>query len=214
LDRSQLLIALPAFNEEKTIANIIISILSEYNCRVLVVDDGSHDKTALISKKSGATVISHPHNLGYESALNTAYLYADDRNFKKIIFFDADGEHPIDELANIDSLLNETLCIVGNRSKKNRIAESIASLYCKYSNGFFDPYCGLKGYNISRINALSLHVSPGDKIGTSAAINLARTSKKFVRNLDIKTQKRNGYSRFSSSLIKSNILLLKNIFTE
>ena len=68
-----LLILIPAFNEEKTI-NKMIKEVKTYG-KVLVIDDGSNDKTRNIALKSGAIVLRHKKNLGYNTAINSGIKY-------------------------------------------------------------------------------------------------------------------------------------------
>ena len=69
----ELLIIIPAFNEEKTIKKIIqkVKIFGD----VLVVNDGSKDKTKDIALKNRVSVISHNTNLGYDQAINSGLDY-------------------------------------------------------------------------------------------------------------------------------------------
>lgn len=60
---------------------------------VLVVDDGSGDRTAEIARESGAVVVSHPLNHGKGAALKTGFAYAVQNGFDAVITLDADGQH-------------------------------------------------------------------------------------------------------------------------
>ena len=68
-----LLILVPAFNEEKTLKKMINGI-KKYG-RVLVIDDGSSDQTKKIALKNGAMVLSHKKNLGYNQAINSGLKF-------------------------------------------------------------------------------------------------------------------------------------------
>ena len=65
---------MPAYNEEKTIAPLILEA-EKYVDEILVVDDGSKDHTAEIARRMGATVISHPKNMGYGAALILSLIH-------------------------------------------------------------------------------------------------------------------------------------------
>ena len=89
-----LLVAIPALNEERSIANVIKQVKKELpNSEVLVIDDGSTDKTAAVAKKEGATVISLPFNVGVGGAMRVAFKFANAKNFLQVLQIDADGQH-------------------------------------------------------------------------------------------------------------------------
>jgi hypothetical protein len=90
--RGSVVVGIPAYNEEKTIADIVTEALT-YVDDVLVVDDGSADRTAEKAEEAGATVVRHDQNRGYGSALRTIFVEADSREFDKLVIIDADGQH-------------------------------------------------------------------------------------------------------------------------
>ncbi|MCL2116175.1 MAG: glycosyltransferase [Methanobrevibacter sp.] len=81
-------VVIPAFNEEKTVSNVV-NVVKElsYVSEVIVVDDGSFDETVEEAKKSGATVISHTKNQGKGSAINTGFRHS---KGDIVAFIDAD----------------------------------------------------------------------------------------------------------------------------
>jgi glycosyltransferase involved in cell wall biosynthesis len=91
---NKFLVAVPAFNEEKNVENVYHS-LKQLNIPIdiVIIDDGSTDKTALKAGDCGAKVISHPTNLGYLSAIQTGFKYAEKLDYPYLIFFDGDGQH-------------------------------------------------------------------------------------------------------------------------
>jgi glycosyltransferase involved in cell wall biosynthesis len=82
---------IPAFNEEKVIADLI-SDVSKYVDSVVVCDDGSADDTANVSKKSDAFVIKHDKNMGKGAALSSLFDFARHSNADIIITIDGDGQ--------------------------------------------------------------------------------------------------------------------------
>jgi len=103
---ADLLIIVPAWNEEGNVGNTVREILSALpGAEVLVVDDGSSDATASVAAAAGAHVIVLPFNLGVGGAMRAGYLYAQRRGFARAIQVDADGQHnPRDILAVLDGL--------------------------------------------------------------------------------------------------------------
>ena len=89
-----ILVIIPAFNEEKTIAAVINRVKEVLPvAELVVIDDGSRDNTAALAAASGARVVHHPFNLGAGSALQTGFKYALGRNFSYLITLDGDGQH-------------------------------------------------------------------------------------------------------------------------
>jgi len=101
---SKTLVIIPAFNEETSIVNVVESIKAVVDeVDIVVIDDGSTDKTVENSKKAGAKVISLPCNMGYGVAIQTGYKYAMQRHYQYLVQMDADGQH---EAKDIKVLLN------------------------------------------------------------------------------------------------------------
>jgi len=90
---SNTLIIIPAFNEEKNIGTVIESIKKYLPAQILVVNDGSGDKTEEIAKANGAWVANHPFNLGYGVALQTGFKYAIRSGYEYACAIDGDGQH-------------------------------------------------------------------------------------------------------------------------
>jgi len=91
---------IPAFNEEKVIANLIKDV-SKYVDSVIVCDDGSTDGTVNEAKKSGAFVISHDKNLGKGAALKSLFNFARHSNADVIVTMDGDGQFLPEEIPKL-----------------------------------------------------------------------------------------------------------------
>ena len=92
--------AIPALNEEKSIAKVIVHSLNWVD-KVLVVDDGSVDDTSLIATKLGAVVIRHERNLGKGAALRKCFDWARDSGFDVLVTLDADGQHNPEDIPRL-----------------------------------------------------------------------------------------------------------------
>lgn len=100
------LVIMPAWNEAEAIGNTVREVFG-YGppCDVLVVDDGSRDRTAELARQAGATVIQLPFNMGVGGAMRTGFKYAKNRGYQQVIQVDADGQHdPRDIQAVLDGL--------------------------------------------------------------------------------------------------------------
>ncbi|MCR8454639.1 MAG: glycosyltransferase family 2 protein [Crenarchaeota archaeon] len=92
-ERKLLIVAcIPAYNEEKTIAGVVLRTM-KYVDRVIVCDDGSSDLTGLIAERLGAEVIRHGRNLGYGAALSSLFRRAEELGADIAVTLDADGQH-------------------------------------------------------------------------------------------------------------------------
>jgi len=93
-------VGLPAYNEEKNIAKIIVQ-LKKVADQIIVCDDGSTDLTSRISESLGAIVIKHPKNLGYGSAIRSIFLKSREINSEVLVTIDADGQHKIEDIEKV-----------------------------------------------------------------------------------------------------------------
>ena len=110
------LVAIPAWNEEASIADVIEKVQSHQpGADILVVDDGSTDQTAERARKAGATVISLPFNVGVGGAMRTAFLFAKREGYRAIVQVDADGQHDPADLQRVLDGLSEADIVVGTR---------------------------------------------------------------------------------------------------
>jgi len=93
----KLSILIPAYNEEKTIADCIKSIDTSFpkinEIEIIVVDDGSTDKTAKVASDCGATVYSFTHNQGLAKAISYGFAKARERNTDLLVILDADNQY-------------------------------------------------------------------------------------------------------------------------
>ena len=102
--QKDLLIIMPAYNEEKNITNVLTQLSAPEIAAiadVMVMNDASADETNRIVKAKGHTLVTNVFNLGYGSALQLGYKYAIRRRYKYVIQMDADGQH---DVSNIPAL--------------------------------------------------------------------------------------------------------------
>lgn len=105
-DTGSIWVIVAAFNEAPVIGPIV-SDLVRRSYHVVVVDDGSHDATGQIALSVGASVITHPVNLGQGAALQTGLKFALQQGAGYIVTFDADGQHRPSDIARLVDTLVE-----------------------------------------------------------------------------------------------------------
>ncbi len=115
-DKSKIIACIPAFNEERSIAGVIIKAQKHVD-KIIVCDDGSKDMTAEIAEKLGAEVVRHERNMGYGAALATLFKKARENNADIMITLDGDGQHDPDDIPKMMSHLasEEADIVIGSR---------------------------------------------------------------------------------------------------
>ena len=90
----KILIIVPSYREERNILNVI-SGLKKYvpDLDILIIDDGSRDRTREIAHTCGIISIRHPFNMGYGVTIQTGYKYAVKHGYHIVVQFDGDGQH-------------------------------------------------------------------------------------------------------------------------
>jgi len=110
------LVAIPAWNEEGSIAGVIAKVREHRpDADILVVSDGSTDRTADLARQAGATVVVLPFNVGVGGAMRTAFLHASRNGYAALVQVDADGQHEPAELDALVGGLADADIVVGNR---------------------------------------------------------------------------------------------------
>jgi glycosyltransferase involved in cell wall biosynthesis len=108
---------MPALNEEETVGAVVAAVRAGLDGDVLVVDDGSSDRTAAAARDAGALVLQHPFNLGVGAALRSGFRYARREGYEVVVQVDADGQHDVDAARNLIKRLHddEVDLVVGSR---------------------------------------------------------------------------------------------------
>lgn len=194
------LIIVPTKNEKNTVLVVYnnISKISDY----VFVDDSSNDGTIDIYKKNNINFITNKNRRGYDSAINTGIEYALMNGYKKILTFDADNELPASEINNFFNYLEKYEIVVGYRSQM-RFIERLFSFFSKFFFTIKDPFCGMKGYSISKFKNKKLDFNY--MIGTSYIFGYK--SKINIMNIPVKIIPSQRPSRFGNKFI-SNLKIL------
>ena len=123
----EIVVGIPAFNEGKNIASIILKLKKITN-KIIVCNDGSSDLTSKIAEELGATVVNHSKNLGYGAAIRSIFLKAKEMNSDILVTFDADGQHRIEDIEKVIQPImeNKTDIVIGSRflnKEKDQVPE-------------------------------------------------------------------------------------------
>lgn len=110
------IVIIPAFNERESIQGVVFEIREVLaDATVLVIDDGSKDDTAVQARKSGATVLQLPFNLGVGGAIRLGFKYARAHEYTTAIQLDADGQHNPADIPNLLAKLSNFDVVIGAR---------------------------------------------------------------------------------------------------
>ncbi len=164
------LVAIPAFNEERTIAKIVGAARSHCDA-VVVVNDGSTDATAFIARTMGAIVVSHEKNQGYGAALRSIFFIANAFHSHALVVLDADGQHDPEDIEKILAPIREGADIViGSRTLENgneipffrKTGMKVLDAATNYAGKITvsDSQSGFRGYSQKAIQGI--HITESD----------------------------------------------------
>ena len=113
----RILVIIPAYQEEHSIEGLVRSLRERYPYDVLVVNDGSTDRTSDAAREAGATVLDLPCNLGIGGAVQTGFLYARDHGYDVVVRIDGDGQHEVEDIPNVlePILAGRADAVIGSR---------------------------------------------------------------------------------------------------
>ena len=113
----RILVVLPAYQEERSIGQPVRSLRARYPHDVLVVNDGSTDRTSEAAREAGATVLDLVCNLGIGGAVQTGFLYARDHGYDVVVRIDGDGQHEVEDIPKVlePVLAGRADAVIGSR---------------------------------------------------------------------------------------------------
>lgn len=148
----KIFVVIPAFNEEKRIGPVLADI-KKTRLPVVVVDDGSKDKTFKVAKRYDVIALRHEINLGKGAAMKTGALAAFSLGADAVIFVDSDGQHKVSDLPQFIKALksNKVDIVFGVRDLLKvpfvrRLGNSLASILVHFLFGIrvLDLLCGFR----------------------------------------------------------------------
>jgi glycosyltransferase involved in cell wall biosynthesis len=186
-------VGIPAFNEEQTIARVVID--AQKFGKVVVCDDGSTDHTAKIAECLGADVVRHDKNIGYGASIKSLFLKAHELNADVFVTLDADGQHEPNEIPFVIKPIVEGIAdvVIGSRFvHENGTAEMPlyrqlgAKLITKMvngsaKNGVTDSQSGFRAYSHLALDRLNFFE---EGMGASVEI-LLKASKTDLRIVEV-----------------------------
>jgi glycosyltransferase involved in cell wall biosynthesis len=115
-DLLTVMVGIPCYNEEVAIGSLVIRA-SQYADRVVVLDDGSTDKTAEVARLAGAEVLVHSANCGKGTSLRDLFEYATQCGIDILVILDGDGQHNPDDIPRLvrPLMLDEADVVIGSR---------------------------------------------------------------------------------------------------
>ncbi|HEY2786044.1 MAG TPA: glycosyltransferase family 2 protein [Fimbriiglobus sp.] len=132
--KHKIIAVLPAFNAEKTLAATVADIPPGSVDEVLLVDDGSRDRTVEIARDMGLTVICHPQNRGYGGNQKTCYRYALDYGADVVVMIHPDYQYDARVIPHAVGIVELGICdvVLGNRVRSRKEALACGMPWWKY----------------------------------------------------------------------------------
>jgi glycosyltransferase involved in cell wall biosynthesis len=196
----KLLILIPAYNEETTIAKVIKAIPKKIagvsEKKIFLIDDGSIDQTGAIAQKAGAKVLTHLINQGVGTATITGFEAAKIYGADVVVTLDGDGQHDPKEISKIVNLILKKKydVVIGSRlldRSKMPVYKSFGNFlmnwmtYALYGLWVRDSQSGFKGFSKKAVQKLNL-TSHGYEICSEIIGEIHRLKLKFTE-MPIKT---------------------------
>jgi len=209
----QYLVAIPVFNEAKTLRGVLQQV-RRYARDILIVDDGSTDNTPrLLKAESGLAIIRHLDNRGYGQSLTDAFKYAQAAGYDWLITMDCDEQH---EPAHIPDFLraaaeDDADIISGSRylrhiegnshppADRQAINQEITDLLNELPGlNLTDAFCGFKAYRVASLARLTITV-PGYGMPLQFWVQAARVGLR-IREIPVRLIYNNPSRHFGGSL--------------
>ena len=226
--KNKVLIIIPAYNEEDNILKTYNTILNynkknKTNYEIIVINDGSKDRTEEILLKNKINHIKLIENLGIGGAVQTGYKYAYNNNYDIAIQYDGDGQHDICYIKDLIAPINnkEANMVIGSRfidsnldgfksSKARRIGIRLISRFIKLLTlkKVYDPTSGFRACDKKLIELFAINYPTEYPEPVSEVTVLKK--KMIVKEVPVKMNERQGGK--SSIHAWKNIYYMINVF--
>jgi glycosyltransferase involved in cell wall biosynthesis len=179
-ERPMITVVIPAYNEERTLGQIIEET-QKYVDQVIVVDDGSTDATREVAVSAGATVLKHSQKAGYGTALATGFNFVRNNSASVMVVLDADGQHDPRQIPHLVGPIidGKADIVTGSRFMKGEFRSQVPT-YRRFGIGIVnrtwnftslysltDTQCGFRAYSRRAID--EIHIT---EAGMSASLEI------------------------------------------
>jgi glycosyltransferase involved in cell wall biosynthesis len=190
MDKPFVVACVPAFNEERSIAGVVVQA-KRYVDRVVVCDDGSVDLTGAIAEGLGAVVIRHERNMGYGASLRSLFREALGLKADYVVTLDSDGQHDPAEIPRLVERLRagDVDVVIGSRFLDGGGSEApgwrkaginvITGLVANGGVKVTDSQSGFRAYNRGALESLTL-TEEGMGLSTEILLKAARNGLKVA----------------------------------
>jgi len=223
MERS-LLVIVPAWNEEETVGAVVTELRTVVpDADVLVVNDGSTDRTTDVARSAGARVLELPVNLGVGGAMRAGYKYAARHGYARTVQHDADGQHDPAAIASLLETMDRehadvvigarfagvgTYTVRGPRQWSMKILSTVLSRVCR--TRLTDTTSGFKACNRRAIQLFAANY-PAEYLGdTVESLVIGARAGLTVRQVGVEMRVRAG-GRPSHSPVKAAVFLLRAV---
>ncbi|MCE5330373.1 glycosyltransferase family 2 protein [bacterium] len=220
-DLLKIYIVIPAYNEARMIARVIRDLFNYGYNNIVIVDDGSSDKTSEIVKKHSVDLVKHPVNMGPGAAIKTGIDYALIKNADIIVTFDADGQHLAKDISNLVKPIidGEAEITLGNRFlnkmsnvpsfKKIILKLGAVLMYLMYGIISSDTHNGLKA--LSKTAALKIEIKSTGWEYCSEIVEEIKLKKIKYKEIPV-TVKYSNYSIKKGQKIYNSFYIVSKMF--
>jgi glycosyltransferase involved in cell wall biosynthesis len=214
----EVLVIVPALNAEGAVGDVVRSLRRELpGADVLVVDDGSTDRTAVRAQAAGAAVLTLPYNLGVGGAMRAGFKYALRQDYRAVVQVDGDGQHDaaavktlLAELASADVVIGARFAGAGDYPARGprRWAMKLLAVTLSRAVGtqLTDATSGFRAFNSRAMTLFARHY-PVEYLGdTVEALLIAGRSGLTVRQVPVVMRERLT-GRRSAGTVRSTVYL-------
>ena len=217
------LVVIPALNEEASVAQVVKEVRETItDAHIVVVDDGSDDRTGEVARSAGADVISLPFNIGVGGALRAGFRFAQRFGYPTVVQVDGDGQHDPSEVARLLDALEDADIVIGARfagsgdyavrgARKLAIKLLARSLSRRTGVQLTDTTSGFRAFNLHAVEVFARDY-PAEYLGdTVEALLIASKAQLRVTQVPVHMRPRSGgapsHQRVKSAVYLGRVVL-------